>query len=192
MHVKKLINHAGGNKMRFTTRQITQSAIIAALYLVITIAFAPISYSMVQFRISESLMLLAAITPSAIPGLFIGCVIANLYGGFGFIDIAFGSVATLLAAMLTWYIARKTASVKRNIRVPLLPLPTVVINGIIVGGYLPFIIPEIRDLSDSFILVLGISVGSVMLGQLAVTYLLGIPLYLAIKRTGVFTSDEFL
>ncbi len=178
--------------MRFTTRQITQSAIIAALYLVITIAFAPISYSLVQFRISESLMLLAALTPSAIPGLFIGCVIANLYGGLGFIDIAFGSIATLLAAMLTWYIAKKTASMKRNIRLSLLPMPTVVVNGIIVGGYLPFIIPEIRDLSESFILVLGISIGSVMLGQLVVTYLLGIPLYLAIKRTGVFTSDEYL
>ncbi len=178
--------------MRFTTRQITQSAIIAALYLVITIAFAPISYSLVQFRISESLMLLAAITPSAIPGLFIGCVIANLYGGCGFIDIVFGSVATLLAAMLTWYVAKKSTSIKRNIRLTLLPLPTIILNGIIVGGYLPFIIPEIRDLSESFILVLGISVGSVMLGQLVVTYLLGIPLYLAIKRTGVFTSDEYL
>jgi len=178
--------------MRFTTRQITQSAIIAALYLVVTIAFAPISYSMVQFRVSESLMLLAAITPTAIPGLFIGCVIANLYGGLGFIDIVFGSLATLLAAMLTWYISRKTASLKRNIRLPLLPLPTIIINGIIVGGYLPFLIPEIRDLSESFTLVLGISMGSVMLGQLVVTYILGIPLYLAIKRTGVFTSDEYL
>jgi len=178
--------------MRFSTRQITQSAIIAALYLVVTIAFAPISYSMVQFRVSESLMLLSAITPTAIPGLFIGCVIANLYGGLGFIDIVFGSIATLLAAMLTWHLSRKTASLRRNIRLPLLPLPTIIINGIIVGGYLPFLIPEIRDLSDSFALVLGISMGSVMLGQLVVTYILGLPLYIAIKRTGVFTSDEYL
>lgn len=178
--------------MKMTTRQITQAAIISALYLVITIAFAPISYSLVQFRISESLMLLAAITPSAIPGLFVGCIIANLYGGFGIIDIAFGSTATLLAAILTWYIAKKTASIRNKSKVAIYPLPAIIINGIIVGGYLPFIIPEIRDLSESFLIVLGISAGSVMLGQIVVTYLLGIPLYLAIKRTNVFRSEEFL
>ena len=178
--------------MRMTERHISREGIIAALSFVLTVAFAPISFSLVQFRISESLMLIAAITPSAIPGLFVGCIIANLYGGYGFIDIAFGSIATLLAAMMTWYIARKAAPVANKFKVAIFPLPSIIINGIIVGGYLPFIIPEIRELSESFFIVLGISAGSVILGQTVVTYLLGIPLYFAVKRTNVFKSDEFL
>lgn len=170
----------------------TKAAIIAALYIAVTIAFAPISYSMIQFRISESLMLLAAITPAAIPGLFIGCIIANLYGGLGLVDIVFGSLATLIAAICTFYIAKKTAPLKGKSKMWLYPLPSVLINGIIVGGYLPFLIPEIRNLSESFLVVLGISIGSVMAGQAVVLYLLGIPLYLGIKRTGALRDDSGL
>lgn len=178
--------------MRYTTRQITQAAVIAAAYIVLTLAFAPISFGLVQFRVSEALMLLAAVTPTAIPGLFVGCILANLLGGFGLVDIIFGSLATLIAAVLTHHLSVKLPARFHKIKLLLLPLPTIIANGIIVGGYLPFLIPEIRALSDSLGTVLAISIGSVMLGELVVTYILGIPLYLGIKRTRIFRSDEGL
>lgn len=178
--------------MRYTTRQITQAAVIAAAYLGLTFAFAPISFGLVQFRVSEALMLLAAITPTAIPGLFVGCILANLLGGFGLVDIVFGSLATLIAAVLTHHLSVRLPARFHKIKLLLLPLPTIIVNGIIVGGYLPFLIPEIRGLSGSLAVVLAISIGSVMLGELVVTYALGIPLYLGIKRTRIFRSDEGL
>lgn len=178
--------------MKFTTRQITQAALIAAAYLVITLAFIPISYGLIQFRVSEAFMLLAAITPVAIPGLFIGCILANLIGGFGIVDIVFGSLATLLAALVTYYGGRMIPAGLQKIKPFLLPLPTIIFNGIIVGGYLPFIIPEIRSLNENLGIVLAMSIGSVMLGELVVTYVLGIPLYFGIKRTRIFRGDEGL
>ncbi|MHB1485105.1 MAG: QueT transporter family protein [Saccharofermentanales bacterium] len=178
--------------MRFTTRQITQAALIAAAYLVLTMAFIPISFGLIQFRIAEALMLLAAITPAAIPGLFVGCILANLIGGFGLIDIIFGSIATLIAALVTYYGGRMIPARLQRIKPFLLPLPTIIFNGLIVGGYLPFIIPEIRSLNNSLGIVLVISIGAVMIGELVVTYVLGIPLYFGIKRTRIFRSDEGL
>lgn len=176
--------------MKYTTRQITTAAVIAAAYLAITAVFAPISFGLVQFRIAESLMLLSALTPAAVPGLFIGCLLANMIGGLGLIDIIFGSLATLGAAWVTYYLARKLAGSPNKGKVALFPGPTVIINGFIVGGYLPFLIPEIRDMADSFFIVLAISVSSVMLGQLVVTYALGMPLYFAIKKTKIFKDES--
>ncbi len=178
--------------MRFTTKQMTQAALIAAAYAVLTIAFAPISFGLVQFRISESFMLISALTPAGIPGLFIGCIIANLYGGLGIVDIAFGSIATLLAAILTYWMSQKLSEKFKKIKIFLLPLPSVIFNGIIVGGYLPLVVPEIRNMATSLPLVLAITIGSVMLGEFVVIYALGIPLYLAMKKTRIFRSDEGL
>jgi uncharacterized membrane protein len=178
--------------VRFSTKQITQAALIAAAYAVLTLAFTPISFGLVQFRVSEALMLLSALTPAAIPGLFIGCILANLFGGLGIADIAFGSIATLLAAILTYYGGRKIPIRMKRIKPFLLPVPTILFNGIIVGGYLPFVIPEIRGMAESLGTVLALSIGSVMLGELVVTYLIGIPMFLAIRRTKIFINDEGL
>lgn len=178
--------------MKFTTKQITLSALIAAIYAVLTIIFTPISFGMVQFRISEAFMLIAALTPAAIPGLFIGCILSNIYGGLGLIDIIFGSIATLLVAAITYYMGQKIPANLKVFKTMLLPLPTIIFNGLIVGGYLPFVVPEIRQLSESLTIVLFMSIGSVMLGELVITYALGIPLYLAIKKSRVLRFDEGL
>lgn len=185
--------------MVYSTRFITKSAVIAVLYAAVTLMLQPISYGLVQFRVSEAFMLLAALTPSAVPGLFIGCLLANYFGGFGIIDILFGSIATLLAAAVTYMISRnmkipagKAASWKEWLdrrRVLLLPLPTVILNALIVGGYLPFVIPEIRNMAENLFAVLSISMGSVMLGEAVVTYAIGIPLFFGIRRTGIFRDD---
>jgi len=82
------------NKIRF----VALSAIIAALYATVTTLLAPISFGAFQFRLSEGLSLLAYLMPEAIPGLAIGCLLANILGGGVLADVIVGSLATLLAA----------------------------------------------------------------------------------------------
>lgn len=82
------------------------SAAIAAVYVVLTLLFAPISFGPIQFRISEVLTILPVFTPTAIPGLFVGCLLSNLLGACALWDIIFGSLATLIGAVGT-YLLRK-------------------------------------------------------------------------------------
>ena len=106
-----------------TTRSLCPSALIAALYAALTLLLAPISYGAIQCRISEAMTILPILLPQSIPGLFIGCVIANLYTGV-ITDVIFGSLATLLAALGTYLLRKK----------PLLAAACpVVANAVIVG-----------------------------------------------------------
>lgn len=105
-----------------------QAAMIAAIYVVLTLVFAPISYGEVQVRISEALTVLPVFTPAAIPGLFIGCLISNILGGCILPDIIFGSIATLIGAFFTWKLRGKNKF--------LAPLPPILSNMIIV----PFVL----------------------------------------------------
>ena len=107
-------------------RNTVNAAAIAALYTLLTVCFAPISSGLIQCRISEALCVLPYFTPSAVPGLFVGCALSNLLMGAPLPDVVFGSFATLLAAICTW---RMRARVPRF----LAPLPSVVINALIVG-----------------------------------------------------------
>ena len=107
--------------------KVAQGAIIAALYVVLTVIFAPISFGEMQVRISEALTILPMFTPAAIPGLFVGCVLGNLLGGAIPVDVIFGSLATLIGAV-GGYLLRKNRW--------LVPLPTVLSNAVIV----PFVL----------------------------------------------------
>jgi len=110
-------------KKLLTTRSLCVSAVIAALYAAMTLLLAPISYGPIQLRLSEAMTLLPMLLPQAIPGLFVGCLIANLYTGM-LTDIIFGSLATLLAAVGTYLLRRN----------PFLAASCPVIsNGVIVG-----------------------------------------------------------
>ena len=73
---------------------LTHAAMIAAIYVVLTLVFQAISFGEIQVRIAEALTILPAFTPAAIPGLFIGCIIGNIFGGSIHPDIIFGSLAT--------------------------------------------------------------------------------------------------
>ena len=84
--------------MNKTTRNIVTAAVIGALYAVLTMVLAPISYGPVQCRISEVLCILPFFMPSTTWGLFFGCAIANIASSAGLPDIIFGSLATLIAA----------------------------------------------------------------------------------------------
>lgn len=90
------------NKVLF----IAQAAVIAAIYVALCVAFLPIGYGAIQFRIAEALTILPFFTPAAIPGLFIGCLLANLLGGGILLDVIFGSIATLIGAIGSYYFRR--------------------------------------------------------------------------------------
>ena len=85
-----------------SVRLLTQGAVIAALYVALTLVFAPISFGAMQVRVSEALTILPLFTPAAIPGLFLGCVLANLLGGAVLLDVVFGSLAMLIGAVGGW------------------------------------------------------------------------------------------
>lgn len=107
---------------------LVQAAMIGAVYVALTLAFAPFSYGEVQIRISEALTILPYFTPAAIPGLFVGCFLSNLLGGCIPLDIVFGSLATLLGAIFTYTLRQSSRF--------LAPLPPIVANTVIV----PFVL----------------------------------------------------
>lgn len=113
------------NLVRPGSRALARGAIIAALYACLTLLLAPISYGEVQLRISEALTLLPVLMPESIPGLAVGCLLANVLGGCTLLDIVFGTLATLLAAVFT---RRLRANFALAAAMPVL------FNGVIVGA----------------------------------------------------------
>ncbi|MCI5901288.1 MAG: QueT transporter family protein [Blautia sp.] len=111
-----------------STLFLVQAAAIGAVYVVLTLVFAPLSFGEVQIRFSEALTILPFFTPAAIPGLFVGCIIANFFGGAIPIDILFGSIATLIGAYFTYRL--------RNSSKFLAPVPPILANTVIV----PFVL----------------------------------------------------
>ena len=81
--------------MKFPVRKIAFSAVVAAVYAALTMLLAPISYGVLQFRISEVLCILPFFFPSTVWGLFIGCAISNILSTYGLLDVVMGSAATL-------------------------------------------------------------------------------------------------
>lgn len=86
--------------MRLNTKTITENAIIACAYAVLTLAIAPLAYSEIQFRLSEVMVFLAYYNKKWIPGLIIGCFIANLASPLGLYDIFFGTLSTVIVCVL--------------------------------------------------------------------------------------------
>jgi len=86
---------------RFTVRELASAGLIASLYTLLSLVFMPISFGVYQIRIAEALTVLPFLTRAAIPGLYIGCLLANIIGGMGWLDIVFGPLITLAAAFLT-------------------------------------------------------------------------------------------
>ena len=93
-------------KAAFSAARLARAAAVAALYVVLTVAFQPLSYGAVQIRFSEALTVLPLYMPEAIFGLAVGCLISNIFS-FAPVDMLIGTLATLVAAVLTRYIAGK-------------------------------------------------------------------------------------
>jgi uncharacterized membrane protein len=148
---------------------IIKAALIAAIYIVITGIFAPISFGheIFQLRISEALTVLPMYTSAAIPGLFVGCFLSNLiYGGLGVVDLIFGSLATLIAAFFT-------NKLKNRGKIIAL-IPPVVINAVIVGAYLKLLL--FKDIS------VFVTMTYTFFGQVAACYGLGMMFALALDK----------
>ncbi len=163
---------------------ITTAAFIAAVYTALTYlgGFFGISYGPVQIRFSEALCILPVFTPAAISGLTVGCFLANV-GSFNLLDMIFGTSATLIAAVLTYYL--------RNIRFKRLPLlallPPVVINALIIGAEISiFFLPQ-----EAFFYGFIISALEIGLGQLIACYGLGLPLYFILKSRRILNYNLF-
>ena len=161
-----------------TTRYIVTGAIIAALYTALTYLsnVFGLAYGPIQLRLSEVLTVLPIFTPAAISGLTVGCFISNI-GSFNVADLAFGTLATLSAAWLSY--------VLRDVRVKDFPifsfLPPIIINALVIGFEIALFYLEVDNFFWSFF----ISFLQIGISQFIVCFCFGIPFYLAIKNNKI-------
>ena len=153
-------------------RNLALGGMIAALYAVLTIVLAPLSYGPVQFRVSEALTLLPFYLPEAVPGLFIGCVIANFLSTNGLLDVIVGGSATLLAA----YVSYRMPSLW------LAALSPILINMVFVGIMLHSLIGV--PLWSTFFYV--------ALGEAGACFLVGYPLMKVLEERGILKRQNGL
>ena len=156
---------------KFSAKVLTKTAVIAALYALCTLLFAPISYGAIQFRIAEALCVLSFFYPEAVLGLTLGCFIANLFGN-GPLDILLGTTATLLASVLAFLASKKIKNV--GLKFVICSLFHIILNAILV----PFTFLAITELTSLYI----ISALQVLLGQSVVILTLGSFLYAVIEK----------
>lgn len=155
-------------KNKITLYQLAACAAVAAIYAVVTIATAPFSYGLVQFRLSEALVVLCALEPVLGAGITIGCFLANLFSPVTALDIVIGTLATALACLWTG----------RCRKAWLIPIPNILVNMLLIGGMLAFILFPDRLVTGFFL-----AAAQVGLGELVVMLVLGIPLYLFARKT---------
>ena len=148
------------------TAFLSQAAMIAAVYVVLTYVFAPFSFGEIQVRISEALTILPLFTPAAVPGLFIGCLIGNILGGAILPDIVFGSIATLIGAFGTWQL--------RSSLPILAPLPPILANTVIV--------PQVLHFGYGVALPVPFLMLTVGIGEILSCGVLGIILYTVLRK----------
>lgn len=174
------------------SRYVAQAGVIAAVYAALTFIVIqnPLGYGPIQLRLSEAVTVTAVFTPAAIPGLALGCAIANAamlvqFGPFALLDVVFGSLATLLGAAWTYRLRAKPG---------LALLGPVVANALIVPAYLPIVLGAVGfydvtpfgiDIASSWPLMYAYGVVTVGVGQAVVMYALGLPLLLLLRRVGL-------
>ncbi len=166
--LRLLQKQAGG---RFSPRQMARCAVIAAVYVALCLVLAPFSYGAVQVRIAEALCLLPVFGAEYIVGVTLGCFLANLFGST-LLDVIFGTLATLLACLVTW----KLRSVRlKGLAIPA-SLPPVLFNAVIVGAEITLFFTDYHAMSAPLWLLClsnGISVG---VGELISCTVLGVAL----------------
>ncbi len=148
---------------RIPVKKIAYSAVVSAMYFALTVLLQPISFGPVQFRLSEALVMLPYIMPESILGLTIGCAVANSFSTFPLYDVIFGSLATLVAGILT----------SRIKNVWLAGLPPVLMNALV----LPLMWYFLGVDSAYWINLISITVS-----EAVVIYFVGIPLVLLLKK----------
>lgn len=157
-----------------SVRELTMSAMLGAIYAVLTMVL-PNQYLGMQIRLAEALTVLPFLFPSATPGLFVGCLIANLLSPYGLLDVVAGSAATLLACLWTQRLKNRW----------LAPLPAVVCNAVIVGGVIAF---AMTGLGPGFWVAYAVNALTVGLGELIASYVLGSVLLSYLPRLSYFRA----
>ena len=147
------------------TRLMTESALIAAVYVALVLLFKPISFGAIQFRIAEALCILPFFSLSAVPGLALGCLLGNFFSGAAMPDVLFGTLATLLAAILSYKL--------RDINKWLVCLPPILSNAIIV----PFVLQYAYGVTDGYFFLFA----TVGIGEILAVGVLGNILLLALE-----------
>ena len=158
---------------KVSARSLALSGVIAALYAALALVSTAmgLGFGTVQLRLSEALCVLPLLFPEAVPGLAVGCLVTNLLSPYGAADLIFGTLATLLAAVLTRRIRRRA----------LAPLPTILCNAVIVGALLGYV--GAQEEGGVFWTLFALNAFTVGLGEALVTYILGLPLLRWIEKT---------
>lgn len=183
------------------TSKIARAGIIAGIYAAATLItlflLQGLAWGPVQLRLSEAVVAVAVLTPAGVPGLTIGCVIANLValaingtGALGLLDVVFGSLATFLGALWCRKFRKHTG---------LALFGPVLANALIVSAYLPIITQGLGfytipftsiDLEGYYPLMYLFGVISTGIGEAVVVYGLGWPLIKALKKFGIIAETD--
>ena len=184
-------------KSNYLARVGVIAAAYAACTLIALLFLGSLAWGPIQFRVSEALCVLALFTPAAIPGLTLGCVIANVMnivisgtGMLGMLDVVFGSLATFAGALFTWKMRRH----------PLVALAgPVLANALIVPAYLPLLLQGVGfytipfttislDNSWLFMYLFGLVTNGV--GEAVIMYVLGYPWARSLAKTPMFSAES--
>ena len=184
-------------KSNYLARVGVIAAVYAACTLIALLFLGSLAWGPIQFRVSEALCVLALFTPAAIPGLTLGCVIANVMnivisgtGMLGMLDVVFGSLATFAGALFTWKMRRH----------PLVALAgPVLANALIVPAYLPLLLQGVGfytipfttiSLDNSWLFMYLFGLVTTGVGEAVIMYVLGYPLVRSLAKTPMFSAES--
>ena len=184
-------------KSNYLARVGVIAAAYAACTLIALLFLGSLAWGPIQFRVSEALCVLALFTPAAIPGLTLGCVIANVMnivisgtGMLGMLDVVFGSLATFAGALFTWKMRRH----------PLVALAgPVLANALIVPAYLPLLLQGVGfytipfptiSLDNSWLFMYLFGLVTTGVGEAVIMYVLGYPLARSLAKTPMFSAES--
>lgn len=184
-------------KSNYLARVGVIAAAYAACTLIALLFLGSLAWGPIQFRVSEALCVLALFTPAAIPGLTLGCVIANVMnivisgtGMLGMLDVVFGSLATFAGALFTWKMRRH----------PLVALAgPVLANALIVPAYLPLLLQGVGfytipfttiSLDNSWLFMYLFGLVTTGVGEAVIIYVLGYPVARSLAKTPMFSAES--
>lgn len=184
-------------KSNYLARVGVIAAVYAACTLIALLFLGSLAWGPIQFRVSEALCVLALFTPAAIPGLTLGCVIANVMnivisgtGMLGMLDVVFGSLATFAGALFTW-------KMRRHLLVAL--AGPVLANALIVPAYLPLLLQGVGfytipfttiSLDNSWLFMYLFGLVTTGVGEAVIMYVLGYPLARSLAKTPMFSAES--
>ena len=172
----------------FTTKRLCRTGVIAALYVALTYAFAPLAFGPFQIRPAEALCILPVFFPEAIPALYIGCMLSNLASPYFVYDVLIGSLATLFAAFSAYMVGRFIK--KEPYRFILCGLPTVLFNAFLIPLIIVFLCGGTEGYETATVAYFAF-VGSIALTEAVWVYAIGAPLYYTVNRLQVRNFDLF-